>query len=100
MESDRIWLLRILAIVVRMERLPSLLSSSLTTPSLTPAVLGKRDLKSGFHHILLKESARQYMGFEHPRKPGLFWPMGGPALWRGTVSCHVLQNDIISSRYI
>ena len=29
--------------------------------------LGKRDLKSGFHHVVLSESARKYMGFQHPQ---------------------------------
>ena len=36
------------------------------------SVLGKRDLKSGFHHVILQESARKYMGFEHPGIPGKF----------------------------
>lgn len=29
-------------------------------------VLGKRDLKNGFYHIRLAESARKHMGFRHP----------------------------------
>ena len=36
------------------------------------SVLGKRDLKSGFHHVVLQPGARRCMGFEHPGNPGLF----------------------------
>lgn len=39
---------------------------ALTTSS---SVLGKRDLRFGFHHVMLQSQARRYMGFEHPAIP-------------------------------
>ena len=32
--------------------------------------LGKRDLKSGFHHVVLSQSARKYMGSSIPKWVG------------------------------
>ncbi len=34
--------------------------------TMATSVLGKRDLKSGFHHIVSQEAARKFMGFQHP----------------------------------
>ena len=45
-------------------RLPSVeFALGLTKPH---SILGKRDLKSGFHHVVLAPESRRFMGFRHP----------------------------------
>ncbi len=86
--------------------LPLLLPSAqaalhMTSPS---SVLGKRDLKSGFHHVVLQEDSRKYMGFEHPGCPGKIgrWvalPFGAaqsPAIFCSVTSA---SADILNAQF-
>ena len=64
--------------------------------------LGKRDVASAFHHIILDPSARRYMAFRHPVTGAVqrwvvlpFGASQSPAIWveLATAACRIFQDE-------
>ena len=54
------------------------------------SVLGKRDLKSGFHHVVLQESASEVHGLRASWHPWEIWKVDSVAVWGSPISCDIL----------